>query len=100
MRNDPVNGKGKRWRPTRSYIRRIEEHAMLLRQSIKIGELDRLDPHALASELKLQFVDINTIDGLSPEHLQGIHEIDAGEWSGISRVLPDGYLLVALNPNM
>jgi len=73
---------------------------MLLRQRAGIGPLDRLNPRVLASKLNLQFVQIEAIKGLRAEVLQGITTMDVREWSGMGQKLPNGDLLIALNPNM
>lgn len=73
---------------------------MLLRQRAGIGPLDRLNPRILASKLNLQFVEIEAIKGLRAEVLQSITAMDVREWSGMGQKLPNGDLLIALNPNM
>lgn len=88
------------WRLTQAYIHHIEEQAILLRQRARIGPLDPLDPRLLADKLELQFVQLNAIAGLRPEVYQSIIAMDAREWSGMGKALPNGKLLIALNPNM
>ena len=79
---------------------RIEQQAIILRQRAGISPLDRLDPRALAKKLRLQFVQLEAIKSMRPEIVQSITAMDAREWSGISKELPNGDLLIVLNPNM
>jgi Zn-dependent peptidase ImmA (M78 family) len=88
------------WQLTQAYMQHIEEQAICLRQRAGIGSLDPLDPRLLADKLELQFVQLNAIAGLRPEVYQSIIAMDAREWSGMGKALPNGELLIALNPNM
>jgi len=45
-------------------------------------------------------VEMEKVEGLYTALLQSVQAMDARKWSGISKQLPDGSLLIALNPNM
>jgi len=100
MSKRTVSNQALSWQPTRDYMRKIEEQAMSLRRRAGIGPLDPLDPRLLAYELRLQFVQFKALAGLRTEVIDSINAMDAREWSGMGKELPDGTLLVALNPNM
>lgn len=81
-------------------MQHIERNAAILRQRAGVGPLDRFEPQMYADQLKLRFIQLENIDGLRDELFQGVQELDARKWSGISTLMADGYLLIGLNPNM
>jgi Zn-dependent peptidase ImmA (M78 family) len=86
--------------PTRKYMRQIEENAMQIRRQAQVNDIERLDPRMCADKLDLRFVELEAIEKLSPTILEVLMSVDARKWSGISKKLPNGKLLLALNPNM
>jgi hypothetical protein len=95
-----LNKQAKPWKPTRTIMRGIEEQAILLRQRAKVDPLERFDPRSLTNRLEMQLVQLPDVAGLSPESLDIIYHIDPQEWSGMGGILPNGRVMVILNPNM
>lgn len=81
------------------FIRQIEMHATTLRQQIGIGTVDKLSPRDLADRLNIQLAYPDEIEHLTPEQRHFLLGFDASVWSGMSNVLPNGKLLIILNPN-
>lgn len=82
----------------RDFLRRIEENGLVLRQKAGIGAEERLYPRALATEFKLQFVEMDELTDLSPADRAYIESLDAKQWSGSSIRLPNDEWLVILHP--
>lgn len=85
--------------PDNTPIRQIEKHAAILRQQIGIGPTDRLSPREWMDKLNIQIAYPDEIEQLTPEMRQRLLGLDAKVWSGISNTLPNGRMLIILNPN-
>ncbi len=90
------NGK---WQPTRQNLRHIEENAASLRQRVDIAPTDKLDSIKLSKKFNVEVAYPDQISSLPPEQSAYISSLDAKVWSGISNELPNGKLLIILNPN-
>jgi hypothetical protein len=82
----------------RSFLRHVEERAIGLRRQAGVGPEVKLDPFAVARRFG---VEVGYFEGLQlePEDIQRLRNINARLWSGGAQQLPDGRLLVVLNPN-
>ena len=80
--------------------KQFELYALGLRDFAGVKGEQPLDPFALAEFAKLLVVDLEQIEGLSPESRQHLLGEGADQWSGgaCSRPLPNGWKLVILNP--
>lgn len=85
--------------PTREYMQRIEEQAAQLRQRAKVGPMERFDPREVADSLDLSIVEPADINAMSADGLAQVEAISPKTWSGSGLPLPDGKLLVLLNPS-
>jgi IrrE N-terminal-like domain len=95
-----LNQSGKKLlRTDNTLIREIERHAVILRQQIGIGLMDRLNPREWADKLNIQIAYPDEIEQLTHEIRQRLLGFDAKVWSGISNTLPGGQMLIILNPN-
>lgn len=88
-----------KWQPTRQNLRNIEENAALLRQRAGLAPTDRLNSIELSKKFNIEIAYPDQISFLSLEYKEYISKLDAKVWSGISNELPDGKLLIILNPN-
>jgi hypothetical protein len=86
--------------PTKQFMRYLEEHAMQLRVRAGIGPLEPFNPRTLAEQAHLELAYPENIHDLPSEVLEYVSNIDPKAWSGMGKSLPDGKLLVVLNPNM
>lgn len=86
-------------RPTRQFVREIEDHARAIRTKANVGSTERLDPRQLATQFDAIVVEPRQLKSLTPEDLSLIAEMNAKEWSGAGIRLPNGRLLILLNPN-
>lgn len=77
----------------------IEKHAICLRQQSGLGLTERLSPRELMAELNIQIVYPDEINMLTAEMRHLLLGLDAKVWSGMGNILPDGKLLIILNPN-
>ncbi len=89
----------KKWCPTIGVRRRIEKNASLLRQRAGLSPSESLDSIKLSKKFNLQVAYPNEISDLTPGQRAYLSSLDAKVWSGISNELPDGKLLIILNPN-
>ncbi len=80
-------------------MRHIERHAAILRQQVDVGELGKFSPRALPDQLKIKIAYPDEIEALTPQVRQLLLSWDAKVWSGMGDTLPDGRLLIMLNPN-
>jgi len=80
--------------------KQFELRALGLRDFAGVTGDQPLDPFALAQFAKLLVVDFNSIENLSSESRNHLLGEGADEWSGgaCSRLLPNGWRLVILNP--
>lgn len=86
-------------RATRSFLRFVEENGIALRAKAGLGPWGRLDPFIAADKLGVVVVELQHLQQLSEAERQEIAGIDARTWSGGAMPLPNGKLLVVLNPN-
>jgi hypothetical protein len=86
--------------PTTEKRKHFELRALGLREFAGVTEDQPLDPFALASFARLLVIDFDSIEGLSVESRTHLLGVAADEWSGgaCSRLLPNGWRLVILNP--
>jgi hypothetical protein len=87
---------GKKWKLTRDFLRHVERHAAALRDRAGIGPLDKLSPKEVADKFDTRIVYPDEITALPPEDRAYLSSLNAKVWSGISKTLPDGTLLVIL----
>lgn len=86
--------------PSKEFLARIEGYAHAIRKRAGVAELlDRFDPFDVAERLGVLLMDLDAVGGLPEEAHERIRALDAKEWSGGARPLPDDRLLVILNPN-
>lgn len=86
-------------RATRRFLRFVEEHAMALREQAGLGSRGRLDPFLLQASLGIFISTPGTLGNIKEEDREHLKSIDARTWSGGATELPDGKLLILLNPN-
>jgi hypothetical protein len=84
---------------TKKVMQQYEESARALRARAGIGPYEPFDPLALAPQLGVLLKYPDEAGILPAELLAEIGELNAKEWSGISRELPTGKLFVILNRN-
>jgi Zn-dependent peptidase ImmA (M78 family) len=80
-------------------LRSTEGHATALRARAGVDALERLDPRALAHKFGIIVADLDDLTDLAPEDRAHLRSVDAKVWSGMGMPLPDGQLLVLLNPS-
>lgn len=85
---------------TKEFMRYLEQQAMILRQRAGVGPLDPFDPQRLLAQARLKIAYPKNVDDLHSDVLDYFSTLDPTTWSGMGRALPDGKLLVLLNPNM
>lgn len=100
MKKRAVGAVGRVWAPTRETMRHIERQARMLRERANVSDLDVFDPRALVNDLGIMLVQPQDIKNLEAAELEYISHIDPKTWSGMGKVLPDGRVLVILNPGM
>lgn len=83
--------------PTRAFMRRIEEHALAMRRRGNLGPTEPINPRELAAKFGIVVAAIDSI-GLTAEARLRLASVDAREWSGGARPLPDGRTVVLLHP--
>ncbi|MEP6706473.1 MAG: ImmA/IrrE family metallo-endopeptidase [Pyrinomonadaceae bacterium] len=78
----------------------FELRALALRDFARVGEIEPLDPFALAHFAKLLVVDFQQIEGLTSETRAHLLGEAADKWSGgaCANPLPNGWRIVILNP--
>jgi hypothetical protein len=82
---------------TRDEMHHYEESARSLRVRAGVGFYEPFDPLAFLAELGVVLEYPDQMTTLSQELAESIGELDAKEWSGMGRVLPNGKLYVVLN---
>lgn len=85
--------------PTREFLQRIEAQAAQLRYRAGVGPLDRLDPRQVADRLDLTIATPDDIQAMAPDERANVEAMSPKIWSGSGLPLPDGHLLVLLNPS-
>lgn len=85
--------------PTREFLRRLEEEAAALRRRAGVRPLDPLDPAVVQGQLGCTIVTPEAVAAMSPAVRDRVRAITPREWSGTGLPLPDGQLLVLLNPD-
>src|SRR5205814_9515119 len=80
--------------------KQFELRALCLRDFAGVAPDQALDPFELASFARLMVVDLDQIEGLSPESRSHLLGKGSNEWSGgaSSQPLPNGWRIVILNP--
>lgn len=86
-------------RESRMFLRFIEENGIALRKRAGLGPRERLNPFAAAENFGVVVVNLQDLQKLGAAEMQEIAGIDARTWSGGAIALPNGTLLVVLNPN-
>jgi len=77
----------------------MEEHGMALRKKAGLGSTGRLDPFTVKDELNIIVMTPGDLGGLGDADQAGLLDLNARIWSGGAQELPDGRLLILLNPN-
>lgn len=85
-------------RATRERLRFAEEQALVLRRRANLGALEPLDPWALAPDFGIVIAGLETLEGVDPDDREHLQSVDPRVWSGGGTPLPDGRLVVLLNP--
>jgi Zn-dependent peptidase ImmA (M78 family) len=79
--------------------REYERIAMMIRRFAGARRDRPINPFELAKHVKLRVVELDQIKGLSDETRRQLLKSDRGSWSaGTTKVLPNGWRLVILNP--
>lgn len=86
--------------PTKQFMRYLEEQAMQLRERAGLSSLEPFNPLILVDQAKLELAYPENINHLPPQVLEYVSNVNPKSWSGMGKQLPDGKLLVVLNPNM
>lgn len=88
-----------RWRPTRQFMRHVEDHALELRSGAALEALEVFAPRDIQEALKIRVMYPDEVAGVSRVDRESLGAMGARVWSAISRPLPSGILLIVLNPN-
>ncbi len=96
--NDPREIPGNP-RRVKEMIEFVDPHAATLRRRAGVGPTERLDPWAVAPTFDLEFVRPENVPDATDEDRALVSDLTAKQWSGMGLPLPDGRLLVMLNPN-
>ena len=83
----------------RELVEKSEKHARELREKAEIGPYEPFRPRERTEELEIVIAYPDDIEKLSEGYRRKLQEMDASTWSGGARPLPNGYLLIILNPN-
>ena len=86
-------------RRVKEMISFVEPHSVVLRRRAGVGPIERLDPWAVAPCFGLAFVRLDGIDEARDDDRSRVSGLTAKQWSGMGYPLPDGGILVMLNPN-
>ncbi len=87
--------------PTQMFLQYIEKQATAIRQRAQVGLLDRLDPKSLKKVFGIKFVTLEEMSNAVPsETIDAFKSMTAKDWSGCGLEMPNGTLIVMLNPNM
>lgn len=89
--------KGRR-RVTREFLDDVETHAAELRSRAGVGPHEKLAPRLLAEQFNVIIPEMEELTALAPEDREHLSAVDAKVWSGAGVPLPDGRILVLLNP--
>lgn len=87
-----------RQKASRETMRSFEEHGIALRRKAGVGRTGPLDPFERLAELGLRIDFANALESSSEADREQTKSLDARRWSGTGGVLPDGTILVVLNP--
>lgn len=85
-------------RRVKELIAFVDGHSVSLRRQAGVGQNERLDPWAVAPAFGLVFVQPENVDGVADEDRAHVSSLTAKQWSGMGHPLPQGGLLVMLNP--
>lgn len=83
----------------RSSIRLAEEHGLALRKVAGLDLEGKLNPFDHLDTFNVELVSLDNLPGLADADVSALASLDARTWSGGAQELPDGKLLVVLNPN-
>ncbi len=83
----------------RAYMHRIERTARALRMRAGLTAECPFDPLIIASSFGARIAYPEGVEGLTPDVRARLAALDASVWSGGGTPLPDGTILVLLNPN-
>ena len=86
-------------RRVKELISFVEPHSVVLRRRAGVGPDERLDPWAVAPRFGLAFVQPMGVDEATDDDRSRVSSLTAKQWSGMGYPLPDGGILVMLNPN-
>ncbi len=89
--------KGRR-QVTREFLDDVENHAAELRRRAGVGPHEKLAPRLLAEQFNVIIPEIEDLTALALEDREYLSGVDAKVWSGAGVPLPDGRLLILLNP--
>lgn len=83
---------------TPHYKKFLEGHANTLRDKCNVPAFGRLDPFALAKRMEMEVLMLNNECGVPSEICEHLLENDPRAWSAGTLPLPDGRVLVVMNP--
>lgn len=77
----------------------VERQAGMLRRELELGDMETLDPYELAKKMGfIKLMPIEAVQNIEPEILERLLVRNSG-WSAGSLVLPDGTVIVIMNPS-
>ncbi len=85
--------------PTREFLRHLEEQAIALRRRAAVALLGPLDPWIVQEQLGCTIVTPEAVAAMTPEVRAQVCRVTPQEWSGTGLPMPDGHLMVLLNPD-
>ncbi len=86
-------------RSPKQLIEFSEQQGAELRRLAGTGLTERLDPLSLADQFRIMVIDPDQLSSLSDYDREIITGLSGKDWSGGAWPMPDGSLLVMLNPN-
>lgn len=76
-----------------------EYQASILRGDLELSDLEILNPYELAKKMELfELLPLDAIQNIPSTHLKQLCERDSKGWSAGSLALPDGRVVVIMNP--
>ena len=79
------------------FVQGCDSEAAKLRKRHGFSYNNPLNPFVLADSLGIKVIEPKDISGISQKDLETINSLEA-DWSGLSFSLPNGHLIVVLNP--
>lgn len=86
-------------KPTKKFMQLLEQTAQSFRRELELGDYDRLAPLEHTKKLNLQIFYPEDILKLPIDKKDEIAKVNAKTWSGASNKLPNGEILIILNPH-